>query len=136
MIDKRPVLIHWWKIVIRIIKKVMGLSKKEDICLAGADRLVKNSDWDDEESDGLVQKRRHLFRQLLSVTSVHTGHHFALFSRHTHPPPSGGGATGRDSLESKVTFIQPTEWVSLLECVTDKDIYSGGNSPESGTDSP
>lgn len=34
MIDKRPVLIHWWKIVISIIKKVMGLSKKEDICLA------------------------------------------------------------------------------------------------------
>lgn len=98
-------------LVIRIMTKVNGLVKT-DICLA-----------------------REAQPAHLSATSVYTGDHFALFSQHPLPP-SSGGATGRDSLESKVTFIQPTEWRSLLECVTDKDFYSGGNSPESGADSP
>lgn len=40
-------------------------------------------------------------------------------------PPFGGGATGRDSLESKVTFIQLREWVSPVECVPDKDFTAG-----------
>lgn len=39
----------------------------------------------------------------------------------SQPPPLGGSTSGRDSLESKVTFIQLSEWVSLLECTTDKD---------------
>lgn len=71
-------------------------------------------------------------------SSVYTGHYFPLFSQ---PPlllllPFGASATGRDSLESKVTFIQLSEWVSPLECIPDKDFYSAGNSPESCTDSP
>lgn len=45
------------------------------------------------------------------------------------PPPFGGSATGRDSLESKVTFIQLSERVSPLECITDKDFTALQTAP-------
>lgn len=99
-----------------------------------------------KEVDDLIQKKNTL-TCLETVLEAHSASSlqespvfvvvtiFPLFSQ-LPLPPFGGGATGRDSLESKVTFIQLSEWVSLLECITDKDFYSAGNSPESGSDSP
>lgn len=39
-------------------------------------------------------------------SSVYASHYLPLFSQ---PPPCSGSTSGRDSLESKVTFIQLSE---------------------------
>lgn len=47
-----------------------------------------------------------LFFFLERQSSVYASHYLPLFSQ---PPPCSGSTSGRDSLESKVTFIQLSE---------------------------
>lgn len=48
----------------------------------------------------------------------------------TPSPPFSCFATGGDSLESKVIFIQLSEWGSPLECVTNKEFTARAIAPQ------
>lgn len=48
----------------------------------------------------------------------------------TPSPPFSCFATGGDSLESKVIFIQLSEWGSPLECVTNKEFTARVIAPQ------
>lgn len=54
----------------------------------------------------------------------------SLFIMISLPPPVSPTPASRDSLESKVTFIQLSEWASSLQ-----RLYSSGNSPENSPNS-
>ncbi len=63
--------------------------------------------------------------------SVVFGFDFTIYACFLNPsPPFCWFATGGDSLESKVIFIQLSEWGSPLECVTNKEFTARVIAPQ------